>query len=80
MGKNKQWFQVVKQSLGGPEVSEVAVLGNDGEYLLAVPYTRKTYEHKAQFERKAVILKMSQAENKPLTLTMEKVGPLQPVE
>ena len=83
--KNMDYFPVTLQPYSNSEGivihSEVAVIRNYGDYLYAVPIIRKTNEQeKAQFEKKLVILKMSQAENKPLTLTMKKIGPLQPIE
>jgi hypothetical protein len=83
--KNMDYFPVTLQTYSNSEgtviYSEVAVIRNYGDYLYAVPIIRKTNEQeKTQFEKKLVILKMSQADNKPLTLTMKKIGPLQPIE
>jgi hypothetical protein len=55
--------------------SEVAVIRSYGEYLYAVPFTRKTNEHEAQFESKLVIVKMSDVK---APLSFERIGPLKP--
>jgi hypothetical protein len=73
VAENQKEFLVVAQS------PEVVVIRGYGEYLYAVPFTRKTNEHKAQFENRLVILKMSEIP-KTTPLTLEEVGPLQPAE
>jgi len=63
-------FHVITQS---PD-TEVAVIRSYGEYLYAVPITRRTNEHKAQFERKLFIVKLSDIKN---PLSYENIGPLE---
>lgn len=70
--KGQEIFFIVTQKLGVPEVdTEVAVLRGYGEYLLAVPINRAD----KKFERKLVILKMSDMSKTPLK--SERIGPLE---
>ena len=70
--KRQEKFLIVKQNLGVPGVdTEVAVLRVYGEYLFAVPINRAD----KKFEKKLVILKMSDMPKTPLNL--EKIGPLE---
>ena len=62
-----------------PSHSELAVIRNYGEYLYAVPFTRKTNEPGAYFERQVVIVKMPDVKT-PLSLRMEEIGPLQKMQ
>ena len=69
---------------GKDDHSEVAIIRNYGDYLLAIPFTRitrKDNEDKtpAPFKKKLVIVKMPDAQN-PLSLSFEKVGPLKAVD
>jgi hypothetical protein len=66
VAQKQEVFPIITQS------PEVVVLRSYGEYLFAAPLHRQTHE----FEKKFVILKMAEAEKKPLTLSIEKVGPL----
>jgi hypothetical protein len=70
--KNMEWFYVVKQSREGKEDAEFIVLGNYGDYLVAVPFKRST----KTFERKVILLKMSDMNNVPLSF--ERLGKLTP--
>jgi hypothetical protein len=55
-----------------PPTCEVAVIRNSGEYLYAVPFDRANHE----FEKKLVIIKISESSKPSLTLSLETVGPL----
>jgi hypothetical protein len=55
-----------------PSNSEVAVIRSYGDYLYAVPFNRATKE----FEKKLVIIKMSESAKPSLTLSLEMIGPL----
>ena len=68
--QNLKWFSVFKSSYTS---SEVAVIRSYGEYLYAVPFTRKTNEPETQFESKLVIVKMSDIKT---PLSFEQIGPL----
>jgi hypothetical protein len=65
---------IAPQSSTVPPVPEIAVIRNYGEYLLAVPLKRDSNGN--GFEKKLILLKMS--EGNPKILTMEEVGPLRP--
>jgi hypothetical protein len=79
--KNER-FYVVKQSLEGKGDSESIFLGNYGDYLVTVPFTRITRKNDedktpAPFKKQFILVKMSDAKT-PLSLSLEKVGPLKP--
>src|SRR5262249_48761211 len=66
--KRQEWFYVITQ----PSPPELAVIRNYGDYLYAVPFNRNTKE----FEKKVVVIKMSESSKPPLILSLEKIGRL----
>jgi hypothetical protein len=73
--KKQNNFPVLEEASSNSEAAVkqyYAVIRNYGDYLYAVPFNRATNE----FEKKLVIIKMSESAKQPLTLSLEIIGPL----